>query len=58
MLWCTALSVLREVPWMINVIGVETKVRARHIHCAILPEIIPNTHRDGNERGFNAAAAD
>jgi hypothetical protein len=43
---------------MINVIGVETKVRARHIHCAILPEIIPNTHRDGNERGFNAAAAD
>jgi hypothetical protein len=34
-----------------------TKIRARHIHCAILPEIIPDTHRHRNEGGFNPAAA-
>jgi hypothetical protein len=42
---------------MIDEIGMVTKIRARHIHCAILSEIIANTHRHGNERGFNPAAA-
>jgi hypothetical protein len=42
---------------MINEIGVVTKIGARHIHDAILPEIVPNTHRDENEGGFNPAAA-
>ena len=50
-------SVSREVPWMIDEIGMETKIRARHIHGAILPEIVSNTDCDGNERGFNPAAA-
>jgi hypothetical protein len=42
---------------MIDEIGMVTKIRARHVHYTILPEIIPNTYRHGNERGFNSAAA-
>jgi hypothetical protein len=57
MLWCIAPSVSREVPWMIDEIGMVTKIRARHINCAILPELVPNTHRDENESGFNTAPA-
>jgi hypothetical protein len=35
-----------------------TQVGAGHIHCAILPKIVPNTHRNGDQRGFDAAAPD
>jgi hypothetical protein len=42
---------------MIDEIGVVAKVRARHVHRTILPEIITNTHSHGKERGFNPAAA-
>jgi hypothetical protein len=34
-----------------------TKIGTRHIHYAILLEIITDTHRHGNESGFNPAAA-
>jgi hypothetical protein len=57
MLRCVTVSASREVAWMIDEIGVVTKIGARHIHDAILPEIVPNTHRDENEGGFNPAAA-
>jgi hypothetical protein len=57
MLRCVVVSVSREVPWMVDEIGMITKIGARHIHRAILPEIIPYAHRDGNEGGFNPAAA-
>ena len=56
MLRCGVVSVSREVPRMIDEIGMITKIGARHIHCAILSEIVPNAHRDGNESGFNSTA--
>src|SRR5438067_460504 len=46
----------REKLRMIDAIRKVTKVRAGHIHCTVLPEIILNTHRHRNESGFNAAA--
>jgi hypothetical protein len=42
---------------MIDEIGMITKIGARHIHYAILPEIITDTHGHGNESGFSPAAA-
>jgi hypothetical protein len=41
---------------MIDEIAMIAKIRARHVHYSILPEIITNTHRHENERGFSPAA--
>jgi hypothetical protein len=58
MLRCVVVSVSREVRWVIDGIDMITKVRAGHIHRAVLPKFILNPHRYKNQRGINAAAAD
>jgi hypothetical protein len=57
MLRCIAVSVSREVPGIIDNIRMITKIGARHIHYAILLEIITDTHRHGNESGFSTTPA-